>query len=388
MINRNALCTDFWNAISVHYEKECYEDALKDACLYLIEMIQEKSDNYDLDGEALIVNVFSEKKPKLLINKNQTKSETDEQKGYGFIVRGLYCAIRNPLSHKRSVKYSKEMTDAILLFINNYILQKLDNTKEFGYVDNWFEFIFLDNDNDSKQYSDKLLENINKKEKINLMSTIVERIQEISEDKYYYLINTLYNSLPPKEKNDIIILLNRNLIKANNDDYLRMFFNHFSPTIWKDLNDLVRARIEDIVLQSIRNGRKVITQFSMYKDVTKDSLLATYVENWVREFNNYREIKATLLKKFKKIDEARFVSKFFYSIVTDKSFLLENSNDIIIGLKDKNYYIKELLVPEYEFGLKPDKELEIFREEYEKVKNLKNPVNIDDDLPFNELPFN
>ena len=150
MINKEDLKKEFWNSIKLHYEKDCYNDALKDACFYVIELIQQKGDNIDLDGEKLINEFFSEQKPKILINNNSTKSEKDEQRGFGFILRGIICAVRNPLSHSKKHSFSKEETDAILLFINNYILNKLDNTKEFGYVDNWFDFIFIKNNNDSE----------------------------------------------------------------------------------------------------------------------------------------------------------------------------------------------------------------------------------------------
>ncbi len=380
MINMNNLNKNFWDAIRLHYEKECYEDTLKDACLYIIELLQEKSENYDMDGEKLINNVFSENNPKLLINKNQTPSEIDEQRGYGFILRGLICAIRNPLSHDKHIKYSKETTDSIIMFINDYILPKLEDTKEFGYVDNWFNFIFVDNDNDSEKYSNKLLDNLNKKDKTNLMKEIVEKISQIKEGKYSYFINELYNCLSTRSKNEIIVMLNRKLIKVGNDNYLRMFFNHFNPKIWKELDDLVTARIEDIAIHSISNGKIVFSPINMRDSLVKEASLSTWIPNWIEYFDNIEEIKKILFKKMYNKEEAKYVLKYFYKTVTDKEFLLYNSNEILEELRKKNYYFKELVEENMLFNNDPD--LEIFKKDYEKIKDIKEPKNSDEELPF------
>lgn len=371
MINKNNVSKDFWNAISSHYEKECYEDTLKDACLYIIELVQEKSENFDMDGEKLINNVFSEKNPKLLINKNQTPSEIDEQRGYGFILRGLICAIRNPLSHDKHIKYSKETTESILIFINNYILPKLEDTKEFGYVDNWFNFIFIENDNDSERYTNKILDNLNKKDRTSLMKEIIENLTEISEGKYSYFINTLYNSLTLKSKNEIIVMLNRKLIKSRDDLYLRMFFDHFNQEIWKELDDLVTVRIEEMVIESIKKGEIVLA---------KDAYLSTWVCDWIKYFSNYEEIKKVLLKKIYIKEEAMYTFKYFYNIVSDKSFLLENADEIIKRLKEKNYYFKQLIEEHMLFN--DDHDLEIFRDDYEKIKDIEESENLVENLPF------
>lgn len=380
MINKENIDKEFWKAIGTHYEKECYEDTLKDACLYIIELIQEKSENYDLDGEKLINNIFSEKNPKLLINKNQTNSEKDEQRGYGYIIKGLICAIRNPLSHNKNIKYSKETTDSILLFINFYILPKLDDTKEFGYVDNWFDFVFLDNDNDSEKISNKILDSINKKDKFILMKNIVENLTQIKEGKYFYFINTLYESLSLKCKNEIIVILNRKLIKAKDDRYLRMFFNHFDPKIWNELDGLVTVRIEEMVTDSIRSGKIVISQYSKKEELADAASLSTWVHDWIKYFSNYDVIKEILLRKINNKEEAKYVFKYFYSTVYDHEFILENSSEIIKGLKKKKYYFKELIETAMFFG--DDTSFDIFREEYEKVKDLKEPEVEPEEYPF------
>lgn len=366
MINKERLYPDFWKCINLHYEKECYEDVLKDACFYLIELIQNKSENYDMDGEKLITYVFSEKNPKLLINKNQTISEQDEQRGYGFLIRGLICSIRNPLSHSKNIEYSKEKVDSILMFINDIILPKLDDTKEFGYVDNWFEFVFVENTNDGEKYSNKILDNISKKDRFELMKEIVEKLDEIEEGKYKYFINRLYNELTIKSKNEIIILLNRKLIKVQDDHYLRMFFNHFDPKIWKKLDELVTARIEEIVFDSIKSGRMVPSPFTDREELPTDSYLSTWVTDWIESFSNYDEIIECLISKLDDKSTGKYALEYFCLDISKKEVILKYSKTILRGLKNGKTCYKELLDEVFLFDDEP--EYEIFKKDYESFK--------------------
>lgn len=375
MINKDELYPDFWKSINLHYEKECYEDALKDACFYLIELIQNKSENYDLDGEKLITNVFSEKNPKLLINKNQTISEQDEQRGFGFLVRGLICSIRNPLSHSKKIKYTKKEVDSILLFINNIILSKLEDTKEFGYVDNWFEFIFIDNANDSEKYSNKILDNMGRREKMELMKKIVNNLDKINAKKYKYFINRLYDELPAKSKNETCVLLNRKLIRAQDDHYLRMFFSHFNPDIWERLDELVTVRIEEIVFNSIEQGRIVFSPITNEETFVSSCSLSTWACDWIKKFSNYNEIIECLINKLDNVATGEFTLEYFYSAICEKEIIIKYSKKIIEGLQNGKICYKRLL--KKIFLLDNDPDYSIFKKYYDEFKENKK-----EELPF------
>lgn len=341
MINKENINKNLWDVIKVHYEKECYTDSLKDVCLYIIQLIQEKSETDNLDGEKLITYVFSEKSPKLLINNYQTETEKDEQRGYGYLLRGLICSIRNPISHDNNFKFTKEQTDSILLFINNFLLPKLDDSKDFAYVDNWYEFIFESNDKDSIKYSNTILESIPKKEKFKLFIDIIENLSSIKKGKYKYFINKLFDSLTKKEQNEVIILLNKKLITVTDDFSIRMFFDHFEPTIWKKLDKLIKVRIEEMVYDSIKEGKS-------YIDIKKEKIdytgsLGTWVNDWVEQFSNESDIIDLLFNKLESKEEADYVLKYFYDIITNEELLKKYSYKIINKLQEGNDGYKKLL---------------------------------------------
>ncbi len=368
MINKENLKEDFWNAIRLHYEKECYSDALKDACFYIVELLQQKGEAEDLDGENLINVLFSEQKPKILINNNVTKSEKDEQRGFGFLLRGIICAVRNPLSHSKKFSFSKEEADAILIFINNYILNKLDDTKEFGYVDDWFEFVFVKNDNDSEKYSKVLLENISKKEKLNLMVSIIDNLEQIDEGKFKFFINKLFGELSKKEQEEIIVLLNKKLINVDDDYYLRMFFNHFDSSIWKKLDQLVRIRIEEMIYNSINKGRQIIDLRTNKVKSNPEGSLATWTNKWIDVFSNKEEIIECLIRKLSYDEEGKYVLNYHLSVVSNEKVLKKYSKKIIEGLKNNKKNYKDLIDDYMIFSDENDEIYKLFKESYFSFK--------------------
>ena len=377
MLKREDINSEFWNVFGIHYEKECYTDALKDACLYLVQLVQEKSELEDLDGEKLINNAFSESNPKLLINDNQTQTEKDEQRGFGFLLRGIICAIRNPISHKRDFKFSKDETDSILLFMNNYILPKLDDSKDFGYVQNWFNFIFIENENDSDKFSDTVLTSMPKKERFDLMINIVNHLETIKEGKYYYIINKIYDQLNKKEKEEVINLLNKKLIEAKDGKYIRMFFNHFNPEIWSNIDKLVRVRIEDMVDKSICDGRIFFNMLTMQKE-TKGAL-GTWTRKWIDMFENKATIISNLFNKLNDKEEAEYVLRYYRDIVEDKKNIIKYHECVIRGLKEGKKQYKELLDMVVFLDTGKDKTFQKVKDAYDSFEEKKEN---EDELPF------
>jgi uncharacterized protein (TIGR02391 family) len=59
------------------------------------------------------------KTPRLKVNRLQTESEQNVQKGIEALLRGIYQAIRNPRSHGRHADEEKDMV-AIILFSGSF----------------------------------------------------------------------------------------------------------------------------------------------------------------------------------------------------------------------------------------------------------------------------
>jgi uncharacterized protein (TIGR02391 family) len=94
---------ELWTAIENSYTSGNYTHAIRDAMSVVTEVLQDKS-GLDDDGDKLVGQAlgFSEnEQPRIKVNKLQTQTEQDVQRGLMFVLKGMYALIRNPRSHER-----------------------------------------------------------------------------------------------------------------------------------------------------------------------------------------------------------------------------------------------------------------------------------------------
>ncbi len=79
------------------------------------------------DGAVLVNHVFGGEKPILAINRYQTKSEKDEQKGFCNLLIGTFGMFRNPTAHEARILWHMEKEDAEdLLSLVSLIHRRID----------------------------------------------------------------------------------------------------------------------------------------------------------------------------------------------------------------------------------------------------------------------
>lgn len=117
---------ELWEAIEKNYANSNYSGAILDAMHMLTETIRNKT-GLEGDGASLVGQAFGGENPKIQLNKLQTDSEKNIQKGIQDILKGLYTAIRNPRSHDK-MNDGKVDADAIIVFID-YMLNVIDKSK-------------------------------------------------------------------------------------------------------------------------------------------------------------------------------------------------------------------------------------------------------------------
>lgn len=87
-------------AASDLYKQGFYTKAVEEAVKALNHFVKEKSGRHDLDGAALMQQVFSPNSPILKFNSMTNQSDKDEQQGFMQIFTGVILGIRNPRAHE------------------------------------------------------------------------------------------------------------------------------------------------------------------------------------------------------------------------------------------------------------------------------------------------
>ena len=148
IINTNILITYYMNgvdrmkdtlkdSIKSHYENKDYTEVVRDSLLCLTTEIRKKSDLVDIDGVDLINKAFSEKQPLIKINKLETTTDKNRHRGIMDLSRGLIEYFRNPMSHSKQ-EYSKKVTDAILVLLDEVILEEIVGSKSINSLEDWY----------------------------------------------------------------------------------------------------------------------------------------------------------------------------------------------------------------------------------------------------------
>ena len=114
------------------YNDGHYEDAVRDSCIALKNLVQERSGKHDLDGSGLMTRVFSKNSPILAFNDLSTQTDLDEQEGMMHLYMGATMAVRNPRSHGFTGD-SPERALEYICFIS-MLANRLEDTTRIGDV--------------------------------------------------------------------------------------------------------------------------------------------------------------------------------------------------------------------------------------------------------------
>ncbi|MFQ5745406.1 MAG: TIGR02391 family protein [Acidobacteriota bacterium] len=109
------------------YRDGHYSNAVLNASVALVNFVKEKSARHDLDGSALMLEVFSPNKPILAFNDLADQTDKDEQQGMMFLFAGAVLALRNPRAHKLLEDSPEEALEYIALL--SLLAKRLDRAE-------------------------------------------------------------------------------------------------------------------------------------------------------------------------------------------------------------------------------------------------------------------
>ncbi|MGE7662652.1 TIGR02391 family protein [Peribacillus sp. NPDC097197] len=366
---------ELWEAIEKNYEHESYSSAILDAMHLLTDTIRNKT-GLEGDGSGLIGQAFGGENPKLQLNKLQTESEKNIQKGTQELLRGLYTAIRNPRSHDK-YNDTKEEADSIICFIG-YILKIIDKSKvnfeESTFLKRVFEKYYVK----TEEYSELLVNEIPKRQRTNLAITVILKRKEGDFENLYYFLKALFDQLEDNNISQVFKVISEELKYTSSEEDIRTILNTVPAKYWSKLDKAVKLRVENILLENVKSGK-----YDLLNENCLNGALGTWIET--EHLMNFEDVSNWNLEVVNKIkygdeEDKAYIEEFFWNKICEI-----NSHEIDYWLED---YIKsELKNKDSEIVRKLEAILKfngnhswwkIFEEELKDFPEM----YYDDDLPF------
>jgi uncharacterized protein (TIGR02391 family) len=304
-----------WLAISNTYQAENYSHAILDAMHYLSNILREKT-GVDGDGVNLVGQALSGDSPRLRLNKLQTETERNTQKGLEHILRGMYWAIRNPRSHEQA-EDTKDTADAIIYFID-YLLSILDQSVEPFTLSKFLERVFDPDFVSSERYAELLAGEIPANKRLDTLIEIYRQRGDGNGRKLGYTVRAILKRLTQEQVTQFLAVVSDELKRTQDEQSARSTIQMLPPKLWTEISEVARLRIENKLIRSIQEGQA-------YPNSEKvRGAFGTWARYLLQFFTLREQVGHVLLEELEGKDEngRLYVAKFFLDvlpkIITDK----------------------------------------------------------------------
>ncbi|MFH1487096.1 MAG: TIGR02391 family protein, partial [Chloroflexota bacterium] len=247
--------------------------------------------------------------PRLRVNRLQTETERNVQKGLEQILRGMYLAIRNPRSHEQ-IEDTKDTADAIIHFLS-YLLSILDESQEPFTLSKFLARVFDPDFVRSDRYAELLVAEIPLNKRLDTLVEIYRKRVEGDGEKLKYTVRAVISKLPDDQTARFLAVVSDDLKVAQEEAAIRLTLWVLPPHLWPQVSEVARLRIENKLIQSIREGKA----YPSNKQVK--GTLGTWARDFLQHFTYRQEAGRVLLEKLESADwdDHRYVATYFMSVL-------------------------------------------------------------------------
>lgn len=367
-----------WSAVQSSVGNRDYSGAILDAMHFVSDLLRERS-GLESDGVALVGQALGGDSPKLKVNRLQSESDKNVQKGVAQLLMGLYTAIRNPRSHER---HADKLDDAesIIVFID-YLVRIIDQSKspftKEAFMARVFDTDFVPED----RYAQLLVKEIPPRQRLDVFVGAYRAKDTGEGEKLAYFFTALYDALTGEERKQACEMISEELKTTDEESDLRLAIQLMPPSSWPTYDEAARMRAENRLLRSVGEGR-----YDSAQDRLRSGALGTWITHLGEHFGRVDELFDKLAAKLRAKDETQrgYVFKYFFD------WMQEMADDppgdiagaIKAGLRRGDFRFKDALFATMLYG--KDGWQSSFKKEYDDFKGAqKGSVIIeDDDLPF------
>ena len=238
------------DAIKSHYNNKDYTEVVRDALLCMATEIRKKSDLADDDGVDLINKAFSEKNPLIKINKLSTTTEKNKQAGIRDLSKGLIEYFRNPMSHSKQT-YSKRIADAILVLLDDVILDEIMDSRSINSIEDWFLEISNDLFPNTERYATNLVTTIPENKRLDLSVLLYQNRDKLTKSKDK-VINELLKNLKPEEFKEYCEVIEKDLFGKIDENQIISLLKFITEAISTNFSELTKTKLEDLILENTK----------------------------------------------------------------------------------------------------------------------------------------
>ncbi len=362
----------------MNYEKRDFTGSILDGFYFLSDLLRTKSGG-EGDGSTLIGHALGGASPKIKLNRLQSESEKNVQKGMEQLLRGLYLAVRNPRSHEK-VTDSEEDAQTLLVFIG-YLVRNIDRAKSQFSRDDFLKRILDSDFVPSARYAKLLVDEIPIGQRLEVFLDVYRAKEASQPDRLIHFFTALLSELSEVDLKQIYDVISDELKVAEDDATIRLNIGSFEGKVWPNLDEAARLRIENRLIKSVRDGRYVDKT-----DMVRGGALGTWASRLIPHFSLKSEMLGAITTLLRSKDNERidYAMRFALSWVKDLSdaWPLGMTLAFTDGLKngDQRFYDTLFFLPPWPKETWPERIIKEFAG-FVAVDTAA-ATSSDDDIPF------
>lgn len=361
-----------WNYIKKNYITENYTNAILDSIQFIGDIVREKS-GLEGDGNTLVGIAFGGENPKIKLNKLQTESEKNFQKGIEHILRGIYSAYRNPRSH---AKHEDSEIEAIeIIFFINHLIKIIDKSKGKFSTEIFLQRVFDKDFVQEKKYSDILVKSIPTNKYFEVAIELYKHKSDGDIQNLKYVWTSLFDELNEEQKRELHGLSSEELRFTDSPLIVVKCIGLFSKT-WDEIDEDARFRAENKIRNLISSSEKDI-----YGQLSQEGIYVTWLTSILDKSVLIGAIADELENLFltRNKNKQRFVLEYFgrHLKKLDENLLLSSFDDHFIDeLKNGNELVYNYISRKIRISPKENAKFKTHLEEFQAAAEPEN------DLPF------
>lgn len=276
------------DAVGNRLDSGQFTDAILVGVRVLSEKLRYVSSN-EGDGAKLVGQVLGGTAPQFRLNRLQTNSEKDEQKGIEQLLRGIYMGIRNPRTHEVT-EDTEDFAIRVLCLVDlglGYLSRESYEFDVDALVNRLYEPHFVPN----PEYAQALVADTPEDMLVAVFRRAFERRDEGKSDSTKYFFFALYQMMSQEQMSEATQIAGEALRTESEGSQIAKIFRILKPETWPMLQDDVQIRLENIVIDECRKGKH-----DVHRTITQHGL-GSWGNRFGRYFNRRAELAEVLVEK-------------------------------------------------------------------------------------------